>query len=292
MPGISLKTQDALTKGVHDSIMETVLRGMVNYYEILGIGQDSTAQQIKKSFRKRAKEIHPDLRMEDKEQAESRMRLLLAAYEVLSDIRKRVEYDRALSSFFTSRGFDYREFLKNRRDDPASQAKLIFHDLLTNHQDEALSLFENFTLDLETYLSRDDYMDCAFLIAEVLEKKERYAEAYELYKRIYLYELKKPYFNHFTEEIVERLRNIICFRMIGLLSPGESIRYLNEMIRFDFSRKDNAFFYKKLAEIYYSLGETETAVKCLRMGLKLDRKLSGVKKLMERIGYTVCLDNS
>ncbi len=82
--------------------MGKALRGMVNYYEILGIGQDSTAQQIKKSFRKRAKEIHPDLRMEDKERAESRMRLLLAAYEVLGDIRKRVEYDRALSSFFTS----------------------------------------------------------------------------------------------------------------------------------------------------------------------------------------------
>ena len=37
---------------------------MINYYEILGIAQDSTAQEIKKSFRKRAKEIHPDVRPE------------------------------------------------------------------------------------------------------------------------------------------------------------------------------------------------------------------------------------
>jgi curved DNA-binding protein CbpA len=269
---------------------------MVNYYEILGIDQDSTAQEIKKSFRKRAKEIHPDLRKEDKERSESRMRLLLAAYEVLSDIRKRVEYDRELEAFFPSRGFDYREFLKMRRNDPASQAKLIFHDLLTNHQDEALDLFEDLTrmreLNLEAYLSREDYMDCAFLLAEVLEMKGRYSEAYELYKKLYILELEKPYFNHFTEEIIERLRNIICFRMIGLLAPEESIRYLNEMILFDFSRKDNAFFYKKLAEIYSVLGETQNAVQCLRMGLALDRRLSGVKKLMERIGYTVCLDNS
>jgi tetratricopeptide (TPR) repeat protein len=80
--------------------------------------------------------------------------------------------------------------------------------------------------------------------------------------------------------------------MIGTLTTPESIRYLNEAIVFDFSRKDNAFFYKKLAEVYSSLGETDMAVKCLQRGLQLDHKLPGVKKLMERIGYSVCLDNS
>jgi curved DNA-binding protein CbpA len=269
---------------------------MVNYYEILGIGRNSTTQEIKKSFRKRAKEIHPDLSQEDKDRSEERMRLLLAAYEVLGDIEKRIEYDRALASFLVVRGFDYREFLKRRWNDPQSQSKLIFHDLLTNHQDEALALYETLIrsqrFDLERHLSREDYMDCAFLLAEVFETRGKYSDAYELYKKLYIYELEKPYFNHFTEELVERLRAIICFRLIGILSPRESIRCLHEMIRFDFSRKDNAFFYKKLAEIYSSLDETEMAVKCLQKGLQLDRKLSGVKKLMERIGYSVCLDNT
>jgi curved DNA-binding protein CbpA len=267
---------------------------MENYYEVLGIGRNSSVQEIKKTFRKRAKEIHPDLRPDDKTRSEERMRLLLSAYEVLSDLSKRQEYDRALSSFLTSRGFDYREFLKQRRDDPKSQSKLIFHDLLTNHQDEALELYERLgiaRIDLERYLSREDYMDCAFLLAEVYEAKGRFAEAYSLYKKLYLYEVEKPYFRHFIEEIMERLRSIICFRMAGMLEPKDSIRYLNEMIRFDFSRKDNAFFYKKLAEEYSALGDTELALKYLQMGLQLDRKLSGVKKLMERIGYTVCLDN-
>jgi curved DNA-binding protein CbpA len=264
---------------------------MVNYYEVLGIGQNSTTREIKRSFRKRAKEIHPDL-SRDKEGAEERMRLLLSAYEVLSNLEKRLEYDRTLAAFLKARGFDYREFLR-RRKDPRSQSKLIFHDLLTNHGEEALDLYERLTFgqgfDLELYLSREDYMDCAFLLAELLEARARFEEAYALYKKLYLYEVERPYFKHFIEEIMERLRSILCFRMMGMLSPREMIRYLKEMIDFDFSRRDNAFFYKKLAEAYSTLGDTAHAVKCLEKGLQLDRKLSGVKKLMERIGYSVSL---
>jgi tetratricopeptide (TPR) repeat protein len=284
----------ALTNRPTGSIIEIVERVMVNYFEVLGIGQNSTTQEIKKSFRKRAKEIHPDLSPSDKSVSEERMRLLLTAYEVLSDIEKRVEYDRLLRSFLTSRGFDYREFLR-ARDDPRSQSRLIFHDLLTNHQDEALSLYETLTYSrgfaLEEYLSREDFMDCTFLLAEVLEAKCRYGEAYEMYKKLYLLEVEKPYFHHFADEIIERLRTIICFKMVLTLPPRDSIGYLKELIGFGISRKDTAFFYKKLAELYSSLGQTEAAVKCLRKGLQLDRKLSGVKKLMERLGYPVCLDN-
>ncbi len=178
---------------------------MINYYEILGIAQDSTAQEIKKSFRKRAKEIHPDVRPDDDRRSEEEMRLLLAAYEVLSDIEKRDEYDRSLHSFLRVRGFDYREFLRRRTDDPLSQSKLIFHDLLANHQEEAVELYERLTagreFELERYLSREDYMDCAFLLAEVFEARQRYNEAYDLYRKLYYYECDKPYFHHFIDEV-------------------------------------------------------------------------------------------
>jgi hypothetical protein len=43
--------------------------------------------------------------------------------------------------------------------------------------------------------------------------------------------------------------------------------------------------------VYASNGKQGAALHCLRKGLQLDRKLSGVKKLMERIGRPVCLDN-
>lgn len=270
---------------------------MINYYEVLGVAHDSTAQEIKKSFRKRAKEIHPDLRPQKDVRSEDEMRLLLAAYEVLSDIDKRDEYDRALHAFRRVRaGFDYREFLKRRANDPWSQSKLIFHDLLANHQDEAVELYEQFTkgrgFELERYLSREDYMDCAFLLAEVFEARGRFAEAYELYRKLYSYEREKAYFHHFIDEVIDRLRSLLCFKMLPTLEPADAIGKLKEMIKLNFSRKDNAFFCKKLAEVYASIGQQELALHYLQKGLQLDRKLSGVKKLMERIGCPVCLDNS
>ncbi len=261
---------------------------MVNYYEVLGIERGSTALQIKKSFRKRAKETHPDLIGDDTARSQERMRLLIAAYEVLSDLEKRSQYDRTLGSFMERRGFDYREFLKSRTDDLRSQAKLIFHDLLTGRQDEAVELHDRLKaqgVELERHMSREDYMDCAFLLAEVCESRGRLAEAYDLYAKLYRYEREAPYFHHFTEELVDRLRSLICFRMMETLTTEESIRYLNEAVLFDFSRKDNAFFYKKLAEAYAGLGDTDSALKSLQMGLQLDSKLSGVKKLMERLGF-------
>ena len=261
---------------------------MINYYEVLGIAQSSTAQEIKKSFRRRAKEIHPDVRHDDERRSEAEMRLLLTAYEVLSDIEKRDDYDRALASFIRVRGFDYREFLRRRTDDPLSQSKLIFHDLLANHQEEAVELYERLMtgrgFELERYLSREDYMDCAFLLAEVFEARSRYHEAYDLYRKLYYYERDKPYFHHFIDEVIDRLRTLLCFKMLPALEPADSISRLKEMIRLNFSRKDNAFFFKKLAEVYAALGQQDIALHYLQKGLQLDRKLSGVKKLMERIG--------
>jgi tetratricopeptide (TPR) repeat protein len=269
---------------------------MINYYEVLGIAQNSTAQEIKKSFRRRAKEIHPDVRPDDARRGEEQMRLLLAAYEVLGDIDKRGSYDRSLQAQLRARGFDYREFLRRRGDDPLSQSKLIFHDLLANHPDEAVLLYEQLTrrngLALERYLSREDYMDCAFLLAEVFEARGRFPEAYDLYRTLFAYEREKAYFHHFIDEVTDRLRSLLCFKMLPGLAPSDAIARLKEMIRLNFSRKDNAFFYKKLAEVYANLGQHEAALLYLQKGLHLDRKLSGVKKLMERIGCPVCLDNS
>ena len=49
-------------------------------------------------------------------------------------------------------------------------------------------------------------MDCLFLMAEALEKKAEFIKACELYKTLCLLEYKKPYFHHFMEEVIDRLR--------------------------------------------------------------------------------------
>ncbi|MCD6121891.1 MAG: J domain-containing protein [Spirochaetales bacterium] len=262
---------------------------MRNYYEILNINPKSSIQEIKRSFRKKAKEIHPDLSKEDQRKSEEQMKLLLKAYKILTNPDRREQYDKLYRRVYSRYSFSYREYLKKKKDDFYSQAKLIFYDLLNLRKDDAISLYENLCREtdfkLEKYLSRADFMDCTFLLAEGYTERGDYQKAYSYYKKIYLYELEKPYFHHFIDEIIDRMRDLVCFKMVGVFNGETLLAYLDDLIRFNFSNKDTAFFYKKVAEVYSSLGNNNQALIYLEKGLNLNRKLSGVKKLKEKISY-------
>ncbi|WP_455542310.1 molecular chaperone DnaJ [Intestinibacter sp.] len=64
-----------------------------DYYEVLGVGKDADAKEIKKAYRKLAMKYHPDKNPGDKE-AEEKFKEINEAYEVLSDEEKRSTYDR------------------------------------------------------------------------------------------------------------------------------------------------------------------------------------------------------
>lgn len=64
----------------------------VDYYEVLGVARDSSAEEIKKAFRRKARETHPDV--SDGEDAEEQFKRINEAYEVLSDPERRATYDR------------------------------------------------------------------------------------------------------------------------------------------------------------------------------------------------------
>jgi molecular chaperone DnaJ len=62
-------------------------------YEVLGVGRDADETQIKKAFRRLARELHPDVNTEDPE-AEEKFKEAAEAYEILSDPERRATFDR------------------------------------------------------------------------------------------------------------------------------------------------------------------------------------------------------
>jgi DnaJ-class molecular chaperone len=80
-----------------------------DYYQILGVGRDASAKEIKDAYRELAFKFHPDRNKEDPGQAET-MKAVNEAYAVLSNAEKRRDYDRLRDAYGSSA---YNQFRKS-----------------------------------------------------------------------------------------------------------------------------------------------------------------------------------
>lgn len=99
---------------------------MKDYYQILGVPENASQEEIKKAFRKLAFKHHPDTNPGNEKQAEERFKEINEAYGVLGDSYKRQQYDFARKGQFAGAGYNtgYGGFQYSQQD--------IFRDTFAN----------------------------------------------------------------------------------------------------------------------------------------------------------------
>ena len=76
---------------------------MADHYEVLGVSRDATPDEIKKAYRRLARELHPDVN--PGAEASERFKQVTHAYDVLSDPKQRQQYDLGGRGAFADQGF-------------------------------------------------------------------------------------------------------------------------------------------------------------------------------------------
>jgi curved DNA-binding protein CbpA len=256
---------------------------MENYYSLLAVKQNASTQEIKRAFREKAKRLHPDIAGKVAEEA---MRKLLAAYEVLSDRDRRYEYDRAYGRFVKKVDFDYRSWLRERADDPSSQARLVFFELLHLEEDAAIAVWDrNGGLDfaMEKYLDREDWMDCLYIMAEELDKRERCYESFVLLTALVREERRQPYFKHFMDDIESYLKELVRLRLKSRVDAGTWVECMETLLKLGFSPRDEARWLRSMAEALLKMGDAAAAGPVMREALKKDPALSNAAGLRRKL---------
>lgn len=109
-----------------------------DYYEVLGISRGASEDEIKKAYRKLARQYHPDANPDNRDDAREKFKEVSEAYDVLSNPQKRNLYDRfghdGVNRQYGPSGFNMNDFFRQHRSD--FEGDSIFSDLFS-------SLFEN-----------------------------------------------------------------------------------------------------------------------------------------------------
>ncbi len=128
----------------------------INYYNVLGISNESNFESIRKSYKELVLKFHPDIN--HSENANSQFKLVLKAYNTLKNSETKSIYDQELkknSSFFKRINFKYSyKKIKEKKDEIFNKIKLVFknkfnNDKISNRDYLKDSYVEEHILDME-----------------------------------------------------------------------------------------------------------------------------------------------
>ena len=268
-----------------------------DYYKILGVSPKASAAEIKRAFRLKAKQLHPDL-SDSVENPNSSKReefnLVLKAYEILSNLHTKSLFDeeynikmRYEKGSRSENSFNYRQWLLARTDEE-SQCKLIFFDLMHNNEDDAVALFKKLNTEkpnfsLSYWFTREDFMDYGFILCEEMILRNEFYDAALLLLQIIKMEKSYPYFKIFFPEVILLTKTVLTRQLEGQVPDELFLDALERALELEFPKKDEAMFFLKMAGAYDRLGDTETARICIKEAQKIERGIHIPQKLKKFI---------
>jgi curved DNA-binding protein CbpA len=239
---------------------------MNDFYRILGVNVTASQAEIKRAYRKKAKELHPDL--SSKKSAE--FRTLVAAYKTLSDARMRQIFDARYASVRRQgaqvSAFDYRSWLMSRYDEQ-SRSRLIVFDLLHDREEEAVAEYQKLvakdaSFTLSRWFTREEFMDYGFILAEELAERSAFHEACALLERIVRMEKTFSFFHGFFEEVAGFTREVFVTKLEGFVSDECAIALWKRALDLGLGVQADSELLFKIADAYTRLGDEQTASLC------------------------------
>ena len=253
---------------------------MKDYYSILGLKSSCSQSDIRRAYRAKAKDFHPD---RTGEMEAPRFLALKEAYEVLISASTRQNYDFAWRSSRAKKEtkWNYREFLLERKDNPESLAKLVCYDLLHDRDAEAINLCEETGscgfFSLKSWLPREDFMDYGFLLAEAYLANGAAVKAYRILRGIAGMEEEKSWFRHFYVEILNRLTAIVRRSLPDDESNSLRMALLEDLFNLSWTAKEEAGLRKLYSELLAASGQYDKAAREAFHAWDLYPKLPGLK---------------
>ena len=122
-------------------------------------------------------------------------------------------------------------------------------------------------------------MDCGFVLAEELSFRNHYYEAFVLLEQIIREEQKQAYFRHFFPEVLIHARKLIREKLIYMLADDLMLDCCEAALDFGLSKADNAEILKKMAEIYYRMGDFTTGDGCAAASVRMNPRIRGIATL-------------
>jgi hypothetical protein len=98
-------------------------------------------------------------------------------------------------------------------------------------------------------------MDCCFILAEELDRRQHCYEAFRLLAQIIREERRLPYFRHFTPEIEKLMREIVRLRLRPQVDDETWIECMETLLTLGFPPRDEAFWLRALAQGLAAVGD-------------------------------------